>query len=93
MPILLFQYRQLASVEVRPQIELVLVVVPQVHNKQQSRQTRLVPVVTTNNRMAFMQMKRLGDERARRKGFENVFDRFDKNKNGNHATMICLTSL
>ena len=29
-----------------------------------------------------MQMKRLGDERARRKGFENVFDRFDKNKNG-----------
>ena len=43
--------------------------------------------------MAFMQMKRLGDERARRKGFENVFDRFDKNKNGNHATMICLTSL
>ena len=32
--------------------------------------------------MAFMQMKRLGDERARRKGFENVFDRFDKNKNG-----------
>ena len=81
MPILLFQYWQLASVEVRPQIELVLVVVPQVHNKQQSRQTRLVPVVTTSN-MAFMQMKRLGDERARRKGFENVFDRFDKNKNG-----------
>ena len=30
-------------------------------------------------------MKRLGDERARRKGFENVFDRFDKNKNGRHC--------
>ena len=29
-----------------------------------------------------MQMKRLGDERAKRKGFENVFTRFDKNKNG-----------
>ena len=42
----------------------------------------LVPVVTISNRMAFMQMKRLGDERARRRGFENVFDRFDKNKNG-----------
>ena len=32
--------------------------------------------------MAFMAMKKNLDERARKKGFDEIFDKFDRNKNG-----------
>lgn len=35
-----------------------------------------------HSRMAFMQIKKRGDERAKKKAFDMVFDRFDHNKNG-----------
>ena len=33
--------------------------------------------------MAYMQIRKLGEEKAKRKTFDIVFEKFDKNKDGN----------
>ena len=44
--------------------------------------TNKKPIITRNN-MAYMQIRKLGEEKAKRKTFDIVFDKFDKNKDGN----------